>query len=247
MFDAETLAELGLNQKAAKIYLAALSLGTASVQQLAEKAGLKRPTAYLHISELMADGLLEKVPLGKKDYFHATNPNLLETKAEQRLKKVRAALPELLSLQDTSKGRPGVRILVGKKGMEQVYEEIATANTIRFWTDLSVFEHTFRNMFTLLSETIQKNQIRTREIIADNPDARRSSKRYALSAGKFYSSRTATKAGIQNDSAIYNDVLALFRIHEFNLYVVRIEDASIVATMKSLFDMAWDSAKPFIN
>lgn len=247
MITAENLNGLGLSPKASQIYLAALASGTSSVQTLANKAGLKRPTAYLHLQELLEAGLLEKVPVGKKDYYLASSPQKLEYAASERLMKVKQVMPELLALQNAATGKPGVTVLEGRKGMAEVYKEISTANSIRFWTDLSVFEHKFADMFRLLSEAIQQNQIRTREIIADTPEARRSSKRYAVTAGKFYSSRVSTVAGLQNDSAVYNNVLALFRIHEYNLYVVRIEDVTIAETMKALFDMAWHSAKPFVN
>jgi len=50
---------------------------------------------------------------------------------------------------------------------------------------------------------------------------------------------------IFNDSFIYDNVVALFRIQQNNLFVVRIEDPTIAATMKTLFEMAWQSAKPF--
>mgnify|MGYP003394667236 CR=1 FL=1 len=245
--DTNTLLSMGFDEKAARIYLAALSVGTASVQTLAQKADLKRPTAYVHIQQLLKEGLLEKVPLGKKEYYYPVNPELLATRAQQQLQAVQMAMPELRAMQNIEQGRPGVRVLVGRKGLEQIYDEIGQANSIRFWTNLATFERIFHDTFTQLSESIAERQIRTKEIIADTPEARRSSKRYALTAGKHYSSRLATKEGIQNDSAIYNDVMALFRIHENNLFVVRIEDASIVGTMKVLFDMAWQSAKPFVN
>lgn len=247
MIDASLLKGIGISEKAAKVYIAALGLGTASVQALSEKAGLKRPTTYLHLHELLDAGLLEKAPLGKKEYYRAAPPDLLEERAESRLALLKEALPELRDLQSATLGKPGVRVLVGKQGAEQVYKEIAQANSIRFWTELAVFEHAFKKMFEQLSESIQENQIRTREIIADTPQARRASKRYAAVAGKHYSSRVATHEGIQNDSAIYGNVVALFRIHEMNLYVVRIEDVTMASTMRALFDMAWDSAKPFIN
>jgi sugar-specific transcriptional regulator TrmB len=247
MIDTSLLAGIGVSEKAAKVYLAALGLGTASVQALSEKAGLKRPTTYLHLQELLDAGLLEKAPVGKKDYYRAANPDILAEQAENRLAQIKQAMPELRELQSATSGQPGVRVLVGKQGAEQVYREIAQANNIRFWTELAVFEDAFKKMFEHLSESIQENQIRTREIIADTPQARRASKRYAAVAGKHYSSRVATQEGIQNDSAIYGNVVALFRIHEMNLYVVRIEDVTIASTMRALFDMAWDSAKPFIN
>ena len=56
----DTLVSLGINEKSARIFLAALSLGTATAQNIANGAGLKRPTAYLHLQELLKMGLIEK-------------------------------------------------------------------------------------------------------------------------------------------------------------------------------------------
>ena len=49
------LTSIGFNEKTASIYLAALSLGTASIQDIAKKADIKRPTTYNYIQELVHD------------------------------------------------------------------------------------------------------------------------------------------------------------------------------------------------
>lgn len=49
----QTLRELGLTDKEAELYLASLSLGTASIAGLAKKAELKRPTTYLIVDTLL--------------------------------------------------------------------------------------------------------------------------------------------------------------------------------------------------
>ncbi len=245
--DSATLTNLGLSNNAAKVYLAALSLGTASVQDLAKNAALKRPTAYGYIEELLADGLLEKIPLGKREFYRATDPRVLQTRAEHTLEVIKKALPKLDMLCATTQGRPGISVLEGEKGLRQVYGEMQRANSICFWSNLETFERHFHDVFKELSETIQKQQIRTREIIPDTPGAKKSAKRYAVTAGKSYSARLATVEGIQNDNAIYGNVVALFRLHENNLFVIRIEDAIIAQTTKALFDMAWKSANGFIN
>lgn len=245
--NSDTLTTLGLSKQAAQIYLAALSLGTATVQELANKASLKRPTAYLYIEELMKEGLLEKTPIGKRDYYRPTNPRLLETRAEQALKSIQKVMPELEGIRAATQGRPNISILEGERGLRQVYSEMEKANSICFWSNLETFEKHFQSVFTKLSETIARDQIRTREIIANTPEAKRSAKRYASTAGKEYSARIATFEGIQNDNAVYGNVVALFRLHESNLFVVRIEDPMIAQTMKALFEMAWKSAEQFIH
>lgn len=244
----ETLQHLGLSEKAAALYLAALALGTATLQDLAEKAEIKRPTAYIYIEELVREGLLERTPLGKKEYFQALDPSTLQNRAEENLRSIKKLVPELQNLHNDVQGRPKVVVMEGRKALEQIYEEATQANSIRFWSDLSAVEDHFKEAWVKIAEMTNSNQIRSREIIANTPEAKKSSKRYAATAGKTYSSRIATKGpGMFNDNAIYGDTVALFRLHRFNLFVVLIKEPSIANTMKSLFDMAWESAEPFIG
>lgn len=242
----ELLKSLGLNEKAAKIYLAALSSGLSTVKEIATKAGLKRPTVYLYIEELIKDGLIERVLIGSKERYQAVEPTSLEKRLEHNLRQIREVLPELELLRSAGQSRPSIKILEGERGLNELYEEMRTADSLLFWSDLSAWEKKFPNAFTKLSNAIQSKKIQTREILPDTKEAKLSSKRYAITAGNYYSSRIAS-GPIHNDNAIYNNVVALFRIHEYNLFVVRIEDASIAATMRTLFNMAWKSAKPFIN
>lgn len=241
----DILTTLGISEKAAKVYVTALSLGTASVQDLAQKAGLKRPTTYLHIDELLGQGLLHKVPIGKKEYYVAADPHIFEERATQKLKALQEAVPQLAQLRDSVRGKPSVTILEGEQGIKQIYDEIRKANSIRFWSSIATFESTFGDYFDKIATSINKQQIVTREIIDDTPASKKASKRYAEIAGNTYSSRIATISGIENDNAIYGNVAALFRIQGANCYVVRIEDPLIVNALKALFDMAWGSATPY--
>ena len=61
----ETLKQLGLSDKEAKVYLAALTLGTAPLVQIARKAGVKLSTTHLTIATLLQRHLLIAVPKGK--------------------------------------------------------------------------------------------------------------------------------------------------------------------------------------
>ena len=245
--DTSLFQQLGITEKAAKIYITALSLGTASIQDLAQKSELKRPTTYLHVDELLSLGLLRKIPIGKKEYYTAVDPISLEQRAAQQLSAVRHILPDLKRMQETAQGKPSITILEGEKGIKQIYDEIRNANSIRFWAQLSTFQTSFDSYFPKIAASIKKNQITTKEIIDDSSDSRRASKNYSEIAGSTYSSRLATVQGIENDNAIYNNVAALFRTQGVNLYVIRIEDPAIVNALKALFDMAWQSAKPFIG
>ncbi|OGY70765.1 MAG: hypothetical protein A3E05_01215 [Candidatus Jacksonbacteria bacterium RIFCSPHIGHO2_12_FULL_44_12] len=242
--DSAILSSLGINEKAAKIYLAALSLGSASVAQIAQKTGIKRPTVYLYIDELLKRGLLEKVVVGKRQYYHATDPSTLIARLRKNMAELETALPELAALRATSTGKPQVVILEGEVGIERIYEEVVQAHSFCAWSNLVTVEKLFPHASLNIAEKIKERGIAVREIIADTKEARRIARSFLRIAGATYRMRVADGELIHNDNMLYGNVCAMFRLHEFNLFVVRIEDQTIADTMRVLFNLAWKAAQP---
>ena len=63
------LEKAGLNRRETALYLALLQMGPSSILNIARKADMKRPTAYLVIDELMKKGLVAEVPKEKKKKY----------------------------------------------------------------------------------------------------------------------------------------------------------------------------------
>ena len=237
-----SMASFGLNEKAAKIYLAALPFGTVSVAQIAQKSGLKRPTVYLYIDELLKRGLMEKSAVGKRQYYRATDIEALLRRVRNSLAELETVLPELAALRATSTGKPQVVILEGEVGIERIYEEVVQAQSFCAWSNLVTVEKLFPHASLNIAEKIKERGITGREIIADTKEARRIARSFLRIAGATYRVRVADSELIHNDNMLYGNVCAMFRLHEFNLFVVRIEDQTIADTMRVLFDMAWRAA-----
>ena len=243
--ETRVLTSLGLSHKAAKIYLAGLGLGTTTVQELARKSGLKRPTVYLHIDELVKHGLIEEVMVNKKRYQRVAEPRILQERLQKNLSVLERELPKLNSLRADTMGKPQVQIFEGEEGVRQVYEELKNTRSVRFWSNIGHSEAMFHNEYMEICEAVREKGIGAREIIADNKEAKRYSRLVAKVSGPSYSARVATVEGIENDSVIYDNVVAIFRLQGLNMFVVRIEDATIADTMRAMFDMAWKTARPF--
>ncbi|MFA6042163.1 MAG: helix-turn-helix domain-containing protein [Patescibacteria group bacterium] len=99
---------IGLNRKEAQVYYALLQLGQSSAQAVAQKAGLKRPTTYLILGELMQRSLVLKVPKLRKQMFIAKSPRAFVAAAEERLQATKAMLP---ALEAATKAQEKVRTL----------------------------------------------------------------------------------------------------------------------------------------
>lgn len=110
------LLNLGLNQKEAEVYLAALQLGMSSVQKIAQKAEINRTSAYSYIKNLISRGLLTSIDKNGKQFYIAEKPEKLKffyEMQEQELKRKKEAIdkimPELESLYNVAVDRPTVQ------------------------------------------------------------------------------------------------------------------------------------------
>ncbi len=241
--ESNALRLLGLSSEEERIYLAALASGTSSVEALAKQAGLKRPTAYNYILSLAKDGWLEKIPVGKRSYWRATDPERLKDRLAHVAQIVEEELPKLVAHQTSAHGRPRITVLEGVGGLREIYKEIQLANSLCFWSHLDKIERFFPKEVEHIAKSIAINSIHTREIITNNPMSKRAVRSFGALAGKTYSVKMADNDEIQNDNVVYGNVVALFRMEENDLFVVRIEDAVIAQSMKAIFDLAWRSAK----
>src|SRR3989338_185182 len=97
------LQNLGLNEKEAEVYLACLELGSATVQEVSDKAGVKRTSVYNFLEDMKARGFISEVRHGKRILLVPEEPHVLLKKAEEQKKQLEEALPEFMSIYN----RPG--------------------------------------------------------------------------------------------------------------------------------------------
>lgn len=117
------LAQYGLSDKETDLYLAALSLGEASMTELAEAAGLKRPTAYKIFESLKDRGLMGSFTMRSGLRFVATKPDVLVSNLEKNLANMRSVLPDLLALDADTRTKPRIQYFHGVDGYKNAIED----------------------------------------------------------------------------------------------------------------------------
>ncbi len=125
------LKKLGLSDKAGMVYTTLLSLGSASVRQIADGAGVNRGTTYDILKSLLSDGLVSYVNKDAKNYFIAEDPTHLRVlikKQQGYLREVEAELesqvPELQSLFSRHGEKPVVRYFEGDRGIRTLLTDV---------------------------------------------------------------------------------------------------------------------------
>lgn len=118
---AKDFVKIGLDENEAKVYLAALELGEASVQQLARKSGVIRTTIYGIIPQLKGKGLLSSSSRKAKTVYVAESPAKLKDELKEKEHFLEKMLPELLSITNTIDKKPKIKFFEGVGGLKDVY------------------------------------------------------------------------------------------------------------------------------
>ncbi|HAO64929.1 TPA: hypothetical protein DCQ44_03030 [Candidatus Taylorbacteria bacterium] len=167
----QSLIGAGLNDKEARVYIALLQLGTASAYSISVKSGLKKPTTYVILDELLKKGLVLKIPRAKKQQYMAKQPDEFFEMAEERLRNAKKALPELKSL---SQKETDTKVLLyeGLKGMEQIcfykMDELHDTEDIGFWSKSEGVSEGFFEIANRWAQNLIKNNITMSGITPDN-------------------------------------------------------------------------------
>lgn len=146
------LMPLGLNEKEARVYVALLEAGRTSAYALAGKAGLKKPTTYVILGQLIEKGLAVEIPRERKQLFAARPPEEFFAEAHKRLDDAEQLLPDLKALYkqlDISKVR--TMHYDGVSGMRQALwyraDELVGKEMIGFFGSASQASRGLSNLF----------------------------------------------------------------------------------------------------
>src|SRR3989338_2795499 len=118
------LIHLGLSEKEARVYIAAMQLGPSAIQEIAEQAGVNRATTYVLIEDLGTRGLISSTTQENKRLFIAEAPDRLllllqfqRQALEARERQLSELLPKLSALFHGSWEKPEIRYLDGPAGL----------------------------------------------------------------------------------------------------------------------------------
>lgn len=247
------LQKIGFSEKEARVYLAVLELGSSTVIQIGEKAGVNRGTAYDILESLAKKGLVSYFIKDKKRFFAAESPNKLldtidnqvkdltaqEKELENQKEEVRKILPELESIYNLPETRPKVRFFEGKEGIKNIYDELLDAKEIWAYGSFSHIYTTFPWFKEYIRKLINRG-IKIKDLVEKNKDTLENKEFYQLPAQemRFLSENIKLKT----DNIIYGNKVAMISFAK-ELHGVVIESSEIVDTQRQVFEVLWGLSK----
>lgn len=244
------LISIGLSPSEAKVYIALLELGEATVSEVAKRGGINRTAAYDVISRLIEIGLATKGITEPVQRYQAEPPAKLPLVLEQRVlkateqaKKSKRLAGELNMLIKSKFKKPQVRLFEGNKGIKELYEDtLLSKEPIRAFEaadQLVGFDPEYINNYFVRRA---KKKLFIKAIVADSAEGRRLKK---LDPDQEREIRLVPPEmlDIKPEVYFYENKVAFFSLNE--RFAVLIESADIAKALKSLYDLAWEKAKEY--
>lgn len=232
-----TLQKCGLSPKESKLYLAALELGSGSVQAIARKAGVVRSTAYEVLEALRERRFVSTFQKRHVRYYSAEDPDQLIRLTTETLDLLKAALPQLTAFVGTSRRRPTVRFYEGVDGMKTVFNEVLdeARELIGFGSADDIFGE-IKDFKRFVEKRIKK-KIPAKVILRDTPLAL---ERKKLGPQELREVRIVpTNHTYSGLIYIWKTKVAFFAVAKDPMAVV-IESPEIAETQRALFYNLWD-------
>ncbi len=245
----EVLQNIGLGEKEAKIYLACLQLGQTTVSNIAKKARVKRPTAYVVLQDLAEQGMASIKQTDKMIFYGPTHPKKLLTQLNQKKQLLDNSFPEIMAVYNNRPQKPLVQIFEGTEGMHQVYEEILEflkkGKEVIFYGSVDHFvpNDTLTKMW--LKESCNK-RYKIRELIYHSGE---NTKWYYEKQNKNPNPKhelrflMKQKIEILNDNSVFGNKLVIFSTQQDEHFALVIESEVIANSYRAMFEFAWDVSK----
>jgi len=238
----EVLQNIGLSQKAARVYLAALELGETTIQEIARHAKLKRTTLYYTLEELRKFGALEETRQRKKMYIIASPPADLLSRAREHVHALGAHIEMLEEKRKEAGKRPRTYFLYGTPGFKQAWEMIwkSDEKEYRIITDGKTFLDFVSEQYLVEHIAAKKKilRVQSRQIIADSLYAR---KIIAKDTRENRTSKVMPPGYQLPCTEIICGRLVIFISPKFEKTLFVVENDDFAHTRRSLFDVLWNA------
>lgn len=244
----EVLNQIGLEEKEAKVYLAALELGPTTIQDITRKSGINRTTVYQALKNLKAQNLASQTIAGKRKLILASDPASLKQNIKRKEYLLNSIFPELITLSNLNPVKPKIRFYEGREGHREIYREtLKSKDKTLYWispinTQMETIGEDFLDFY--IKERVAK-KIFIKLIQKTSPTAPAKYNNPATFKKELKDVRyLPQEMDLPNIIAIFENKVAVMSTQKEGFGFI-IESADYTKSMKVFYELLWNISKPY--
>lgn len=242
------LIDLGMKEQEAKVYLAAIKLGQATVSTIASEAGIQRTFVYGLLEDLQRQGTVSSAEIKGKIHYSPISLSQFEKRQLAKFERFESILPELRMLEKTVGDRPKVRFFEGIEGIKAALDDTLDlpvgGEILAYVTGEGVYERMTDFMNEYLKKRVKK-KITVQALAPDN-EVNRAHVAQDESVLRQTVLLDPERFPFTNEIDIYGNKVAIMSL-QGELLAIIIESESVAKTQRAIFELAWLGAKSLVG
>lgn len=239
------LTRFGLSEPEARVYLAALELGEATVERIAKKSLQNRTSIYHTLGLLQRRSLITKAKRGKRTVYIAEDPVALHKTLQEDVEMLHALLPQLRARANAVDKKPKLYFYEGLDGLRTAANDSLQHgdHEIQFWFSNTEATEKYNTYWfnTYVPERLSK-RIATRGIGPVSATANHLQERDSQELRRTRVDKRGTFLPKSEIQLYGNNRVSITSFRD--LIAVVIESKDIHDTLKSIFESHWNSLEP---
>lgn len=243
------LTQFGLDEKEAKVYLAALEMGVINIQGLVKKSGIKRSTVYEMIKNLKEKGLMSVTTKGARKLYVATSPENIKRMLSEKQQLFKDIMPELMAISNIGFDKPKIKFYEGIEGLREIYwDALNIKSKMAYWISpiQSIFDTVGKEFLEKYVEIKAKKGLWIKSIHI----VPQVSSEYKYGTPETFEKTlrlvryAPPEINIKNTIGIYDDKVAVISTRKEGFGFV-VESKDYANSMKIFYDLLWNISKPY--
>ncbi len=240
----QVLKNLGLNEKEAKVYISLLQIKRATAYSVAKHSGLKKPTTYVILDNLVNKGFANKIPGTKIVQYTAGSPENIFSVMESKLKEAKEILPELKALSRGKEHKVRVSYYEGIDGIKEMYGKVLkimnNKEVVGFYSSAKNAPQNLLNYWDEWNKERLKRKIRSRGITPKDLSTKKwveNPQKYLLTLFVLPLEKYSSDVSIE----VYDDLTYI--ISSKYLQGIVIDNPDVAKAIRQIFEMVWEKEK----
>jgi sugar-specific transcriptional regulator TrmB len=237
---AKVLEGVGLPEKAASIYVSLLGHSRMDVADIARATGVKRATCYEHLEVLLAKHFVIRVPIGKRTYYSANEPEKILHDFKKKAAEFEESITAITALHEKATNKPKVVFYEGKREMARIYDDLfkTVGDGYSIFPADRFFESFSEAEYDAFDKTMGDHSFKSYDLFVKSKHLKRIKEIREKNGGDGKLSKTLPETFKTNvDVLIYGDKVALMSLRDLSAVVI--ENKDIAELFKNMHSFIW--------
>ncbi len=236
------LQDIGLSEKAASIYFALLNKQRMSVSDLSRETGIKRPTCYEQLEQLLKDGFATRTPFGRRTFYSPVEPKRVLANFRKKVDILAQSVDEMTVIRENAINKPKISYYEGKREIKGIYEDLfkTVGDVYSIFPAASFFENFTEEEYDEFDKSISGHALRSRDLFVRDKYVKKIKEIRERNGSDNKLDKVLPKDfDSKVDVLIYADKVALVSLKDLSAIVI--ENRNIAELFKNLHNLVWKS------